>query len=228
MTWACGNRSPSMLMTGFDPPRPANIAGLPKYVADARWIDSSSFGSVAGAFQPLPASPYVFIVTRAPYGGSASTISLSRRTARPASHVGGRRSEILSVVCGRSTLPPSIGSGSPAAPVIASAGRHVLFKISSYGPHGHPARREREAIIDLGAEHLRDLARLGGPLARDLDVKIARVDMPRPRILDAIEQLTQDAEARGHDPAGGAGVHAFWELLACVAAGYDAVVGGRT
>ena len=133
MNWACGNRSPSMLMNGIDPPRPANIAGLPKYVADARWIDSSSFGSVAGAFQPLPASPYVFIVTRAPYGGSASTISLSRRTARPASHVGGRRSEILSVVCGRSTLPPSAGSGIPAAPVIASAGRHVLFRISSYG-----------------------------------------------------------------------------------------------
>src|SRR4029453_19684604 len=57
MNWACGKRSPSMLMNGIDPPRPANMAGLPKYVADARWIDSSSFESVAGAFHPLPASP---------------------------------------------------------------------------------------------------------------------------------------------------------------------------
>jgi hypothetical protein len=58
---------------------------------------------------------------------------LSFRTARPASHVGGRRSDSLSEVFGRSTLPPSAGDGSPAAAVIASAGRHVLFRISSYG-----------------------------------------------------------------------------------------------
>src|SRR5262245_38192871 len=122
-----------MLMNGIDPPSPASIAGLPKEVADARWIDSSSFGSVAGAFQPLPASPYVLIVTRAPYGGSASIISLSCRTARPASHVGGRRKESFSEVCGLSTLPPSAGNGIPAAPMIERVGRHVLFRISSYG-----------------------------------------------------------------------------------------------
>src|SRR5439155_17554081 len=65
----------------------------------------------------------------------------------------------------------------------------------------------------LGAEHLRHLARLGDPLAWDLDVEVAREDLARPRVLDAIEQLAQDAEARGYDAAGRAGVHALREHL---------------
>ena len=65
-------------MNGIEPPRPWNIAGLPKCATDARLTDSSSFGSVAGAFQPLPASPYVSSVTRAPYGATV-TFSPSER-----------------------------------------------------------------------------------------------------------------------------------------------------
>ena len=122
-------------MKGIEPPSPENIAGPPKYVVDARPTDSRSQGLIAGASQPPPAGCGAK-VTRAPYGGSASRISLSRSVARAASAVGGRRSESLSDVRGRRTLPASSGAGSPAAPVTASAGRHVPFKSSSPGSPG--------------------------------------------------------------------------------------------
>src|SRR5207247_1967706 len=83
----------------------------------APFTASSSHGLIAGASQPLPGAS-TSNVTRARYGGSLSTISLSLRAARWASTVGGRRSESFNAVFGRSTLPPSVGRGSPAAPVI--------------------------------------------------------------------------------------------------------------
>src|SRR5207245_2734176 len=122
---------------GGGPGRPVAIGGVEVVIIEVRGLDHVQIAvedAKAGfAHFALPEWSAMSCVTRAPYGGSASRISLSRRTARPAPHVGGRRSESLSEDFERSTLPPSAGSGSPAAPVIASAGRHVLFRISSCG-----------------------------------------------------------------------------------------------
>ena len=52
--WASGNRSPSMLMNGIDPPSPSNIAGAPNCAVEARSTASRSQPAIAGAFQPVP------------------------------------------------------------------------------------------------------------------------------------------------------------------------------
>ena len=83
-----------------------------------------SHGWVAGASQPGDGVE-LSKRTLAPYGGSASRISVEPALAATASRVGGMRSESLSEVWGRSTLPPSAGAGSPAAPMMASAGVQV-------------------------------------------------------------------------------------------------------
>src|SRR5262249_10254949 len=99
---ACGNRSPSMLMNGMEPPSPSNIAGAWKYAREARPTDSRSHSAIVGAFQPVPGRSPVENVTRPPYGGSASSTSFTRCAARAASAVGGRRRQSLPVVCARS------------------------------------------------------------------------------------------------------------------------------
>ena len=91
-----------------------------------------SHGAVAGASQPSPGDS-ASNVTRAPYGGSASSVSFNRFAACAAPTVGGSRNESLAAVSGRSTLPPSVGDGSPAAPVIESAGRHVPASSAASG-----------------------------------------------------------------------------------------------
>src|SRR5262249_13573280 len=50
--WACGNRSPSMLINGIVPPRPMNAGGLPKKLREASSSDRASQGANSGAFQP--------------------------------------------------------------------------------------------------------------------------------------------------------------------------------
>ena len=119
-----------MLMKGIDPPTPAKAGGLPKCVMDARWSEARSQGAMAGAFQPALGVSGLK-VTRAPYGGSVSNSSVRTRVARAGSVVGGMRREIFTAVLGRRTLPASSSAGRPAAPVMDSAGRHVLLRRSS-------------------------------------------------------------------------------------------------
>src|SRR5208282_355279 len=71
--------------------------------------------------------------TLAPYGGFSSSIDLSLCVAWRASQVGGSRSDKLSAVIGRSTLPALAAGGSPSAPITVRAGRQVLLRISSTG-----------------------------------------------------------------------------------------------
>ena len=63
---ACGNRSPSMLMNGIEPPRPSNIGGALKYAREARVTESRSQSAITGASQPVPGRSPVENVTRAP------------------------------------------------------------------------------------------------------------------------------------------------------------------
>ena len=81
-------------------------------------------GALAKVFQQLVRARLA-IGTRGIGGGY--------RLARSASRVGGIRSESLSDVWGRSTLPPSAGAGSPAAPMMDSAGFHVPARSSATG-----------------------------------------------------------------------------------------------
>ena len=154
--------------------------------------------------------------TRAPYGGSASRISrhaLRRRAA--ASRVGGMRSESLSEVLGRSTLPPSAGAGSPAAPMMDSAGFHVPARSSVDGIVLRVAHAldQREATRRC-RRRARRTPRAPPPPAR----AGSRRGSPAPiapglLVLDAREELARDAEARRHDAARRAGVHALGQHL---------------
>ena len=80
--WASGNRSPSMPMNGIEPPSPNVRVGWPNVAVDADSSAASSHGAVAGASHPGPLSPSLND-TRAPYGGSASSTSLTRGRAPP-------------------------------------------------------------------------------------------------------------------------------------------------
>src|ERR1700694_5282054 len=89
-----------------------------------------SHACVGGAFQPV-APDSSSKCTFAPYGGSASSKRFKCCDARSPSIGGGKRSESLSEVWGRSTLPALALDGSPSAPMTESAGRHVRLSKAS-------------------------------------------------------------------------------------------------
>src|SRR2546426_12424253 len=111
-----------MLMNGIEPPSPSNIGGAWKYALDARVTESRSQSAITGAFQPLPGRSPVENVTRAPYGGSASSTCFTRVATRSGSAVGGRRRGIFADVFGRNHVPAGTPPATPATPVIAGPG----------------------------------------------------------------------------------------------------------
>ena len=87
-------------------------------------------GSSGGAIQPSAAASRS-MVTCAP--SSVVMAAMTASVAACASTSGGSRSENFSVVDGRSTLPPSLGLGSPSAPVTSSAAPQVRATRRSTG-----------------------------------------------------------------------------------------------
>ena len=92
--------------------------------------------------------------------------------------------------------------GSPSAPGDGErrppgVGQDLLAGVRVRGPHAGDERHARAQV----AEGRRHVPRLPLALGRDLDVEVARPDLPGPLVLQAREELAQDAEARGHDPA---------------------------
>ena len=72
-------------------------------------------------------------MTLALYGASASSSALISCEAATASTSGGRRSDSLKAVRGRSTLPALDSGGRPSAPVTDSVGRQVRFSRACSG-----------------------------------------------------------------------------------------------
>ena len=119
-------------MKGIEPPSPISMQSFSKKRCEAVFCASCSQGASSGAFQPAPPCSGVK-VTLAPYGGSASKISLSAAPAASTSVVGGTRSETFTAVKGRSTFPASFSEGTPSTPVIERAGFQVRASTCS-GP----------------------------------------------------------------------------------------------
>jgi hypothetical protein len=117
-------------MNGIVPPSPMYIAGFPKWRCDAASSACSSHGASSGASQPLLAVE-LSNRTRAPNGGSFSSVCFTASVAACGSTRGGIRIDSFTRVYGRSTLPAFEIGGHPSAPVIARPGRHVRFRISS-------------------------------------------------------------------------------------------------
>ena len=164
-------------MKGMVPPVPRNMASRPKWRARPRHR-LSSHGASGGASQPRPARA-ASNVTRAPYGGSASSGRLTAR--RPP--VGVRRGrqaerELQLVPAARSTLPAFCIAGRPVAPVTASVGppgvvEHELHRdrrVSGLHPgtNGSPATlvaehgRRRARLLDAGRGNRARTARRRG------------------------------------------------------------------
>ena len=122
------------------------------------------------------------------------------------------RSDSLSAVRGRSTLPASAIDGRPSAPTIDSAGRHVRLSSASarLATIGLVAAGERiladhDLAHDVGGGARLRRALLGNR-AREIR-RAARGRSPNPRAGRA--SLPRDAERRRHDAARVARVHAF-------------------
>ena len=201
---ACGNRSPSMLMNGMDPPTPADIGGRPKWVREARCRDSASQGARGGAVPPRAGRR-----RREPDARPVRRIRLEelleparRARARRASGERAGRPSPPSAAGGRCRRPR--WAGRPSAPVIASAGRHVWPRTSSTGsactvrmPGRSGSRAARSPPITLATSRA-CRTRAGGTSTW----KLARPDLAGPLVLQAREELAQDPEARGHHPGG--------------------------
>src|SRR5690606_15334676 len=71
----------------------------------------------------------------------------------------------------------------------------------------------REAPPDRIAEHLGRAARLLETLLRYVRLQRVQQDAAARLVLDAAQEPAQDAEAGRHDPARGAGMHAFTQHL---------------
>ena len=144
-------------------------------------------GSSGGAIQPWAAASMSMVMC-AP--SSVRMAEIRASVAACASTSGGRRSENLSVVEGRSTLPPSRGVGSPSAPVTSRAAPQVRATSRSTG-----SGVSRCSPSTTGA------ALSGNSAATRHEVGPVRVGDPRP------QQFRQE-DAAGRlvlDPATGCG-----------------------
>ena len=155
-------------------------------------------GSSGGAIQPWAAAS-MSMVTCAPSSVRMAEISASVATC--ASTSGGRRSENLSVVEGRSTLPPSRGVGSPSAPVTSSAAPQVRAARRSTGSGAsrcRPSTTGRRAVGELGRQRGEvGPVRVGDPRPQELGQEDAAVRL----VLDLREDAAQDAERGRHHAA---------------------------
>ena len=199
-------------MNGIVPPTPMYIASRRSTPARRAAIARSSHGAIAGAFQP-PWLDSTSNSTFAPYGGSLSSAFLTARGGGLRVDVGGKRNDSFSAVYGRSTFPAFCSDGMPSAPVTASVGRHVLLSSSSYGSFaiGRVPAANGNLPCTLVAEHLRRGPRLLQPILLESCTaghRSACAGLARPRRAQA---GGAHAEARRHDAAGHARMHAFGE-----------------
>jgi hypothetical protein len=188
----------------------------------------SSHGASAGAFQPVLAFSRCRL-TCAPYGGSLSSSLLQQfaaalavqrgRQAQAQLHRGVRTQH----VAGRRQCGQAVGAGDRQR----GSPRAVEHQFGQVAGHRRHAGQERELVVDLGAQHLGDLAGLQHAFRGNLDVHAVDEDAAGGFVLDPRQQLADDAEAGRHDAGGVAGVHAFLEHLhRQVAAGHAAQRGG--
>ena len=73
--------------------------------------------------------------------------------------------------------------------------------------------QHRKVIHNGPAQHLGGFFRLPDALLRNGHVQFRQTNRARVRILQPVQQLTQDHERIGHDAAGQAGVHPFPQHL---------------
>ena len=123
-------------------------------------------------------------------GGSASSRRFRSAVAVSPSSVGGRRSDSLSEVFGRSTLPALAIGGKPSAPVTDSAGRQVRLSSASvwsatigcvFPANGYLSHDE--IAEDRGGRR-----RLRAALVGNRRVELGRKHPARRGILEAVEQ----------------------------------------
>ena len=185
-----------MLMKGIVPPRPMNAGGLPKKSRDACSSDRASHGASSGSI-PAGRAPVRFESDLRPYGGSASIRLLSFSLADFGSQPGGIRSDSLSAVSGRSTLPALPIAGIPSTPMIDSAGRQSRFRINSvrFGRHRTHTAGEGKVGDYRIAQRRRRHAGLPHPRLRNRSVKLLRNYATRLLILDPADQLARDPKA---------------------------------
>ena len=118
------------------------------------------------------------------------------------SHVGGRRTLSWNEVYGRSTLPALSTGGRPDTPVTLSVGRQVQRQQLLGRIVDHRAGTGDERVrVPSGGERLGRGRGLFDAVGRDLDVQLREEQPTGLAVLDAVEQLSHDAERRRHDTA---------------------------
>ena len=200
-------------MNGIVPPTPIDMPSRPKYRREASATARSSQGSSGGAFQP-PLLPEVK-VTRAPYGGSVSSVRRMASAAAAAFAVGGRRNDSFTLRRGASTLPALLTFGSPSSPVTVKVGFHVEFSSSTAGsadiartPGANGMRAATES-----PEQPRGRGDLAAALGGCLGAELREADLTGLRIRQAREQHAQHIEAGGRDAAARARMHPLGEHI---------------
>ncbi len=112
-------------MKGIVPPSPMKTAWLPR-MSLRRLVEGALEPGREAAARSSPGGLLRAAEADArAVGRVGSSARFTAAAAFPASQVGGRRSESLSAVTGRSTLPALPSAGRPSMPVISSVGRQV-------------------------------------------------------------------------------------------------------
>ena len=207
-----GNRSPSMPMNGMLPPGPHVHRVAAKELLRC---------ALCRGFEPrlqwrrVPAGRCRFDSRKSPSRRRADRSSARARAPpsrlRPTT-VGGRRNDNFRVVYGRSTLPDWSSAGTPSMPTTLNVGRHVRVQQQL-----ERVVRQRRAFRPASGTCLRPCrrARAAAPAAclrrsGGIAVLSSSTSMRAgARVLDAREQSARDPEARRHDAARRARVHAF-------------------